>query len=154
MIWRDPSREKSITQSRVTFFTSKRLPVGRCSKISPIFGLVISLSFLPRLPDFQLKRFWSSSSGFSKWRGQESSRVNTKPSKEGASGSVIFLFDHPSLAPIAFHISLLPGMLKGGLESWRMPSLSHPDEDPFPTENAENFHPLIQKLSRNMPTSG
>ncbi len=58
MIWRNPSLEKRRIQSRVTFLTSKRPPVCLYSKTSPIFGLVISLSFLPELPDIQSKGIW------------------------------------------------------------------------------------------------
>jgi hypothetical protein len=36
---------------------------------------------------------------------------------EGPPGSVMFLFDHPSLAPMAFHGNLLQGMLERELGS-------------------------------------
>jgi len=36
--------------------------------------------------------------------------VNTSPSPERMPGSVVFLLDHPSLTPIAFHGNLLEGI--------------------------------------------
>lgn len=59
--------------------------------------------------------------------------ANTPPPPEGQAGSVIFLIDHPSLAPMASHGNLQQGMFEGGPESGRMRSLYHPARAHFLT---------------------
>ncbi len=74
MIWLDPSRADRMTKSLVIIFTSKRPPVRRYFRISPIFGLVIFLSFLPRFPDFKPGEVRGDGFGFSRWPSRESHR--------------------------------------------------------------------------------
>ena len=58
---------------------------------------------------------------------------NTPPSPEGQAGPVIFLIDHPSLAPMASHGNLQQGMFEGSPEGGRMRSLYHPGKAHFLT---------------------
>jgi len=56
---------------------------------------------------------------------------NTSPSPEGQAGSVIFLIDHPSLAPVASHGNLQQETFEGSPEGGRMRSLYHPAKAHF-----------------------
>ena len=52
--------------------------------------------------------------------------ANPSPPPEGQAGSLIFLVDHPSLAPMVSYCNLQQGIFEEGPESGRISSLYHP----------------------------
>jgi hypothetical protein len=51
---------------------------------------------------------------------------HTPPAPEGTPSSIIFFFDHQSLAPMTIQGDLLQRILDGDLETWGIRSLLHP----------------------------